>query len=458
MKKKILVSILSLLLLFPAAVLGAVPATLEAPSDLTVELKHLDSGEPYFFMTCKIPRSILDIDSERPNEGAMYIEFDRKIDNGEWSSAGFQGLEWMTINNQYGELLDTPRDEGGLNTIDIKNHTYSYRMRFVYSYVADNGNFAELRSPDSNTFTLGSGSYFTELDTGRLSGQSRIETAVAIAQEGWPTGAETIILTRDDNYPDALTGTPLSKKLDAPLLFTNTRTLTPATAAEITRLKPNKIVILGGAGAVSQEIENGLKANYQVQRIGGVDRYDTAAKIAAELGYKGKVVIATGEDFHDALVAAPLAAYKGMPMLLAAKNKLPDFTLKALETIDPTETIVVGKSDAVDDSVLAALTNAKRYNGSDYYETATVVAEKFGADAGKIFFATGKAFADALSGSALAAKYNSPILYVNDPLALSVKQYLEKNKDSTKAYRLLGGEGAIPSNVVNAINQVYEDE
>lgn len=456
MKKGILIFILSFMLVFPATLVWAVPATLEAPSDLKVELMHLSAGEPCFHLTFKIPQSILDLEAEGSDTGAVFAEFDRKIDDGEWVlEEGWQSLSWMEINDQYGVLQDTPKDEGDFKAIDIKNHNYTYRMRFFYAIL--DGGSTRFYSSYSNTFTIGSGTYHVDLDTGRLSGIGRTETAVAISQEGWPNGAKTVLLTRDDNYPDALTGTPLSKKLDAPILFTNTKTLTPATAAEITRLKPNKIIILGGTGAVSSEIENGLKASYQVQRIGGVDRYDTASKIAAELGYKGKVVIATGEDFHDALVAAPLAAYKGIPMLLTAKNELPDFTLKALATIIPTETIVIGKSDAVEDSVLAALTNAKRYNGSDYYETATVVAEKFGADADKIFFATGNAFADALSGSALAAKYNSPILFVNDPLASSVKKYLEKNKDITKAYRLLGGEGAIPAKVVEAINQVYAD-
>lgn len=289
-----------------------------------------------------------------------------------------------------------------------------------------------------------------------MSGETRIDTAIAVSKEGWTNNADTVILTRDDLYPDALTGTPLSKKLDAPILFTNRLTLSPVTATEISRLKPHKVIILGGTVAVSQEIENGLKQSYETQRIGGYDMFETAAKIAVELGYKGKVVIATGEDFHDALIAAPLAAYKGIPMLLTEKNKLPSFTKNALQLIAPTETIVVGSSDTVSDSVFSELTNAKRYSGSDFYQTGVVVAENFGADASRIFFATGRDFPDALTGSALAAKFNNPIIYVNDPLADSVKQYLTENKFITKEIRLLGGEAVIPITVLNSINQIYQ--
>lgn len=141
---------------------------------------------------------------------------------------------------------------------------------------------------------------------------------------------------------------------------------------------------------------------------------------------------------------------------MTEKNSLPSFTKDALKLIAPTEIIVVGRSDTVSDTVLGELLNAKRYCGSDYYQTAVVVAEMFGADTSKIFFATGRDFPDALTGSALAAKFNNPIIFVNDPIADSVKQYLSKNKSITKSIRLLGGEAVIPPNVLNSINEIYQ--
>jgi len=141
---------------------------------------------------------------------------------------------------------------------------------------------------------------------------------------------------------------------------------------------------------------------------------------------------------------------------LTEKNALPSYTKDALSFIAPTETIVVGNSDMVGDGVLNELTNAKRYSGSDYYQTAVVVAEKFGADVSKLFFATGRDFPDALTGSALAAKFNNPILFVNEPIADSVKQFLVKNKSLTDGINLLGGEAVIPPTVVNEIMKIYQ--
>ena len=305
-------------------------------------------------------------------------------------------------------------------------------------------------SPYSNIITIDSQKFE------RLSGQTRIETAIAISKEGWPNAATTVLLTRDDNYPDALTGAPLSKKLDAPILFTNSKTLTPETGTEIARLKPSKVIILGGTGAVSQDIEDVLKQSYVIQRIGGIDRYETAEKIAKELGFTGKVAITTGEDFHSALIVSPLAAYKGIPILLTLPGELPSFTKEALQFVAPSETTVVGGTDEVSDAVIAVLPNVKRISGSDIYQTAVAVAKNLGADTSKIFFATGKDFPDALSGSALAAKFNSPILFVNEPLSDYVKQYLMENKTITKDLRLLGGEGVISENTRTAISQILQ--
>jgi putative cell wall-binding protein len=331
---------------------------------------------------------------------------------------------------------------------------YDVKMRYAFDYHSypAAGKSGVIYSPFSNVISHGTPEY----KTSRLSGASRIETAIAVSREGWPNGAGTVILTRDDNYPDALAGAPLSKKLDAPILFTNSQTLTAATKDEIIRLKAQKVIILGGTGAVSQGVENQLRQSYEVMRIGGVDRYETAAKIAKELGYKGKVVITTGEDFHDALVVSPLAAYNGIPILMTLPNSLPAATLSALDFIAPTEITIVGDTSSVSEKVASGLANAKRVSGSGYYRTAVSLARSFGADPGKVFLATGKDFPDALSGSALAAKYNSPILFVNDPLADEVKQYLMENKDKTAKVHLLGGEGAISTETKNTINQIYK--
>ena len=63
-----------------------------------------------------------------------------------------------------------------------------------------------------------------------------------------------VFIATGTRFPDALTGAPVAGKLGAPLLLTDPNTLPPVIAAELTRLKPAKIVILGGPGAVSDAV------------------------------------------------------------------------------------------------------------------------------------------------------------------------------------------------------------
>ncbi|WDC84967.1 cell wall-binding repeat-containing protein [Caloramator sp. mosi_1] len=61
---------------------------------------------------------------------------------------------------------------------------------------------------------------FTIQEVVRLSGQDRFQTAVKVSQQGWKNGSEVVILSRGDDFPDALCASTLSKKYDAPILLT----------------------------------------------------------------------------------------------------------------------------------------------------------------------------------------------------------------------------------------------
>ncbi len=473
MKVKIITAILAVLLVVgvaPAQTLAAnsEPFTLEAPQNLSVELKYDQNNWPYFALKMDVPQSVQQINKNLNTDSQFYtgancspikIRFEFKYGKYNWNQGpSLYDITEMSLDDLLGGETFSYypyEEENALGGIDIKSETYNFRATFYSSWGYVNSFVdKEIKSGYSNTVTLGNPAHSS---SNRLSGANRFETAVSIAKEGWPNGAKVVILARDDNYPDALTGAPLSKKLDAPILFTNSKTLTPATESEISRLKAQKIIILGGTGAVSSNIENKLKQTYEVKRIGGTDRYETAEQIAKELGYKGKVVITTGMDFHDALTVSPLAAYKNIPILLTKKDALPQATKDALSFIAPKEITVVGNTNAVSEKVVSALSNAKRVSGITIYQSSVAVAKSFGADTEKMFLATGKDFPDALAASGLAAKYNSPILFVDQSLSDVVRQYLIENKDKTnQVIYLLGGEGAIPQKVQDEVNEIFK--
>lgn len=73
--------------------------------------------------------------------------------------------------------------------------------------------------------------------------------------------------------------------MDAPILLTRNNKLEDKTLAEIERLGASKVVILGGEAAISSDVLETLeKKGLTVERISGKSRYDTAVKVAEQVG------------------------------------------------------------------------------------------------------------------------------------------------------------------------------
>lgn len=292
----------------------------------------------------------------------------------------------------------------------------------------------------------------------RLAGKDRIETALQTSSEGWNYGAPTVILARDDDFPDALAGAPLAHAVGGPILLTNSKVLSPETSDMINQLHPKEVLILGSSGAISDSIEGGLKANFQVTRLGGKDRYETAAKIALymkehQLLSTQKAVVAYGENFPDALSVSSLAAYQDIPILLSDSQNLPGSTQDALNQMGITQTIVVGGNGVISEGVAAKLPGMTRLAGTDRYETSMAIAKGMGADNQTIFVATGENFPDALAASALAAKTNSPIILVNAGLPSAASSYLQNYRGKVKDIFLMGGAAVVSDDILNKVYQ-----
>ena len=170
----------------------------------------------------------------------------------------------------------------------------------------------------------------------RLEGRNRSGTAAAISAAEYPS---TVILANSMNYADALAGVPLSKKLNAPILLTNTDSIDQTTLDEIKRLGATKVVILGGEGAVSQNVVNTLIskgiAKENITRIAGKSRFGTAAEIAKKLGSAPtEVFFVYGLDYADALSVSTVATIKNAPIIyLTTKGDMNAETATYLKTL-----------------------------------------------------------------------------------------------------------------------------
>lgn len=301
----------------------------------------------------------------------------------------------------------------------------------------------------------------------RLAGLSRYDTAVAISKYGW-SSSNYIIIARGDLYPDALAGAPLAFKYQAPLLLSDTTFLRDVVIQEIKRLKSTKAILLGSTNALSEQVESdlvnkaGLGEN-NIERIGGKDRYETAAKIGLSVktlgGISDTAVVATGENFPDALAISGFAAQKGMAILLVNKTAFDINTESALKNLEIKKSIILGGEGAVPKGIENWLNAqgylATRISGADRYETAKNIADyayKNGFNPERIFISTGENFPDALTSGPLASIYKAPLFLVRKSILPTLtEQWISSNKNSIYYIYVTGGTDVVSDEIGNEI-------
>jgi putative cell wall-binding protein len=163
-------------------------------------------------------------------------------------------------------------------------------------------------------------------------------------------------------------------------------------------------------------------ANEPPQRVSGAGRYDTAVAISkANFKVADTVVIATGENFPDALSGSGLCGAYRAPLLLTRHDQLPAAVLAEVSRLGAKEAFIIGGAGVVNDSVKTALVGAgltvRRLGGTTRYQTAALVAAEIAAKAGAGFgktalVARGDAFPDALALAPFAYSQALPILLV----------------------------------------------
>lgn len=161
----------------------------------------------------------------------------------------------------------------------------------------------------------------------RISGFNRYATAVEVSRSHFTAGAAVVYLTTGGSFPDALAAGGAASVAGGPLLLTETQALPGVVASEIVRLAPERVVIVGGEGAVHPAVANALAqlGVAEVTRISGNNRYSTSAAVSASVFEPGAEVVflATGEKYPDALAGIAAAGAMGAPVLLVPPGELP---------------------------------------------------------------------------------------------------------------------------------------
>jgi putative cell wall-binding protein len=149
----------------------------------------------------------------------------------------------------------------------------------------------------------------------RIAGADRYETAAMASAAAFAAPVPVAFVATGRNFPDALVAAAAGARLGGPVLLVPGDAVPASVAAELTRLQPARIRVLGGLGVVTDATLEALRAfSPDVDRIAGPTRYATAAAVSAAIHEPGlpSLDLATGTNFPDALSAGP----RGGPLLL----------------------------------------------------------------------------------------------------------------------------------------------
>ncbi|MFN8099678.1 MAG: cell wall-binding repeat-containing protein [Dermatophilaceae bacterium] len=288
----------------------------------------------------------------------------------------------------------------------------------------------------------------------RWSGSNRYAASAAISASSFRMRTPTVYIASGELFTDALSGAAVAGRVRSPLLLVSQDGISNDIKNELARLRPDRIVVLGGPATISDSVLATLNLFAPATRVSGSDRYATSAAISAANFASGVPVayISSGLVFPDALAGAPIAGKTGGPMLLVKSTEIPTAIATELNRLKPAKIVVLGGSATIADSVEGALASyttgtVERWEGADRYAvSAGISAKAFPSGSPTVFVASGAIFTDALSGAPVAGKTPAPLLLVKSssiPTAVAA----ELTRLQARRIIVLGGPASVSTDV-----------
>ncbi|EQB3098743.1 cell wall-binding repeat-containing protein [Clostridium botulinum] len=308
-------------------------------------------------------------------------------------------------------------------------------------------------------------------DVNKMPGKDRYETAANVATANWKEGAENVIIASGEGYADSLSASVLAKKLNAPIILTQSEELHKSAKEALKTLKAKNLHVIGGNASVSQSIRDDLKKEgYALTQLGGKTRFETNLAIANYLVEKynvkaDEILVVNGKDgFSDALSAASVSAAKGQILLIVGKDpSTADLAAKFIEEHNSKVT-VIGTEKVIPKTVYDKLGAKERViGGANRFETNLNIMKHFKLNTDKLYVAnaTGDGYADALVASALAGRTGSQLILTHTKDSQETKNaidYIKSIKNDKTEVGLVGGNSVIPEEVVDKIKEVVKEE
>lgn len=190
----------------------------------------------------------------------------------------------------------------------------------------------------------------------RLGGEDRFKTNYKIVNELVKIGINSskVVLINAYSSADAISVSPLSYASKLPIVTVETNTLRKTSQDSLRLLEPEKLLIIGGTGAVSKELEDSIKSDFGIAetvRWAGNDRFETSyivAKNSLSSGLSSTGVALVGDGkYPDALSASFFCGKLKIPVLLVRPDSPTYWARKFIEEFHPIERYIIGGTSAV---------------------------------------------------------------------------------------------------------------
>ncbi|SDT13047.1 Putative cell wall binding repeat 2 [Microterricola viridarii] len=289
----------------------------------------------------------------------------------------------------------------------------------------------------------------------RLAGADRFETSALVSAATFSAGVPVVYITTGGDYPDALSAGPAAGTGGGPVLLVSRDAIPQPVKTELLRLKPARIVVVGGTSVVSTAVQTALAQIAPTSRVAGADRFETSAKISAASFKPGVAVayVAAGTNFPDALSGGAAAGSVKSPVLLVTSTGIPEVIRAELQRLKPGKVVILGGTDVVSAGVataLAGIAPTSRASGADRYATSAKISSTTFSPGVKVaYLVTGGNFPDALSAGSAAIVGGGPVLLVQGgslPTAIAA----ELSRLRPQRIVVLGGPVVVSEAVLNA--------
>ena len=190
----------------------------------------------------------------------------------------------------------------------------------------DQGDGSEAAGTEQRSSSLAAADAVPVPPTGRITASTDAHLAsVSATKVLFPGGADTVVLVNGAYPIFASAAAPLVAQRGAAVLYVQSTVIPSAVMAELRRLAPTSIVIVGGPVYVSEAVVGAARTvASDVTRVGGANLYETSRLVfAQQTGQTDTVYLAGAATNHDPALASVIARAKGKKVLVVNGHSAP---------------------------------------------------------------------------------------------------------------------------------------